>query len=392
MPTNREEQCLKFNSMRRNLYIALIPIMLLLACGEKPKSEKLSQTMVDGHAKRFSLVQKNGITELYLFGIKNKPDTTSRFILAKDTVGLANTHRGFTVIKTPVKKVAALGSVYANMLDVLGALDCLVAVDNMQYIGNPRICAKHQKSPMAELALSPVLDFEKTWRLQPDILFTFGMGEGEKDVDQKIKMSRLPNCVIVDHLESNPLARAEWIKVVAVFLDKDSLANAIFDATVERYNKLKARAASDKNRPTVFTEARFGDVWYMPGGKSFMACLIKDAGAQYLWADDQSTGSIPLSFEQVYAKAKGADFWINPSAFKNKDEMQQAENRYTSFAAFQNNTIYNNNLHLNQYGYSNYWESGLIFPDRIISDLIKIFHPALKISSDSSFNYYKRLN
>lgn len=72
--------------------------------------------------------------------------------------------------------------------------------------------------------------------------------------------------------------------------------------------------------------------------------------------------------------------------------MLQSENRYANFKAFKNKKVYNNNLHLNAYGYSNYWEDGLLFPDRILNDLIQVFHPELKSKENTSFYYYKHLN
>ncbi|MEI6022211.1 MAG: ABC transporter substrate-binding protein [Bacteroidota bacterium] len=382
--------------MPYNYLTYLLLVALVSACNQKrDHTQKFNVNQKNDDllfAKRFSLKHHKSYKCVYLFGNRHTQDTTAKFVLANDTAGLAQKNRDCVIIKTPVNKVAALGSLYANMLDALGALDNLIAVDDMHYIGNANIIKKHQHAALAELALSPQIDLEKTLRLQPQIIFSFGMGEGEKDVDQKLRLSQIPNCVIVDHLEENPLARAEWIKLIAAFINKDSLANVLFDSTQKKYKRLQILAATAKNKPGVFTEAKFGDVWYMPGGTSFMATLLKDAGANYLWQDNLSVGSIPLSFEQVYVKAKDADVWINPSYYKTSADMLHAENRYANFKAFKTGKVYNNNLHLNQYGYSNYWEEGLLFPDRILSDLIQVFHPELKMIEHTGFYYYKHLN
>lgn len=382
--------------MLHKFFTYLLLVILSCAC-QQNNAPSQKQGPIESkddllYAKRFSLKQYKTHKCIYLFGNRRNHDTTARFLLANDTNGLAMKHKAFTIVKTPVNKVAALGSLYANMLDALSSLAALIAVDDMHYIGNPNIIKKHQNAALAELALSPQIDLEKTLRIQPQIIFSFGMGEGEKDIDKKLQLSKIPNCIIVDHLEENPLARAEWIKLIAAFLNKDSLANVLFDSTQIKYLRLKNLAATAKTKPAVFTEAKFGDVWYMPGGTSFMATLLKDAGANYLWQDNSSVGSIPLSFEQVYVKAKDADYWINPSNYKTCADMLQSENRYANFKAFKNKKVYNNNLHLNAYGYSNYWEDGLLFPDRILNDLIQVFHPELKSKENTSFYYYKHLN
>jgi len=141
----------------------------------------------------------------------------------------------------------------------------------------------------------------------------------------------------------------------------------------------------------VFNEIKYSDSWYMPGGKSYVAELLNDAGANYLWRDNENTGSIPLSFEQVYAVAKDADFWINLSTLRHKRELLSYDSRYSEFKAFKNGQLYNNNLYSNALGYTVYWETGMIYPDRILCDLIRIFHPETKNSLGDKMNYYLQL-
>ncbi|MBL7918547.1 MAG: iron ABC transporter substrate-binding protein, partial [Bacteroidia bacterium] len=50
------------------------------------------------------------------------------------------------------------------------------------------------------------------------------------------------------------------------------------------------------------------------------------------------------------------------------------------------------NLVCNSKGYSTYWETGMVFPNRILNDFILIFHPEAADSLKSNFYYYKKLN
>ena len=158
------------------------------------------------------------------------------------------------------------------------------------------------------------------------------------------------------------------------------------------YEALTKLALSYNNKPSVLTELKFGDTWYVPGGKSFMAQMICDANANYLWMSDTLSGSLPLSFEAVYAKAHKADFWLNVSMCTSKQQMLAQDKRYGDFAAFKNNAIFNNNLHSNALNYSSYWETGMIYPNRILSDMIQMFHKQAKDSIDRPFYYYKQVN
>lgn len=115
-------------------------------------------------------------------------------------------------------------------------------------------------------------------------------------------------------LEEEPLGRAEWIKYTSVFFfNKEAEAERIFAEMEQRYTTMaeKARAVADK--PTVFTGFMYKGSWYVSGGKSYFVRFLTDAGADYLWADNDATGSPQLSFEEVLERAQDADFWVNGS-------------------------------------------------------------------------------
>jgi iron complex transport system substrate-binding protein len=99
-----------------------------------------------------------------------------------------------------------------------------------------------------------------------------------------------------------------------------------------------------------------------------------------------------MSFETVYRYGKDANYWINVSLCKSLYDIIEQDNRYARFTAFKNGNIYNNTLHCNPNGYSNYWEEGFVFPNKILFDLIAIFHPQHKDSLHQKLNYYQKLH
>lgn len=344
------------------------------------------------YARRFSIVNHSDYTLVYLFGNKTNFDTTKTFVIYKGEIPPKDLPQNKVLIKGSCKKIAALSSIYSSMFYELGDLEHLAAIDNIDYVNNAQIVAKHTKGELKELSKGPEINLEQTIALNPDIIFTFGMGDPQKDVNEKLQLTNIPVAVSLDHLEESPLARAEWIKFYAAFVDKKEKGDSIFNTVEKNYKETKAIALLSSGRPTVFSEIKYGDVWYMPGGKSFMAQLISDANGNYLWNDNQNTGSLPLSFEQVYAKAKDGNFWINLSGIKSKQELIGFEPRYSEFAAFKNSGIYNNNRITNALGYSTYWETGMIHPDRILSDLVLILHPQLKSQIKNNLFYYQQIN
>jgi iron complex transport system substrate-binding protein len=334
-------------------------VLLISACS--PTNEKI----IDGslnlvpltYAKRFSIKTSAEFTLLELHGNKNDSDVTATFVLYKDQK--PNYSKEAYYIKTPIKRVASMSSIYTTMIAQLNCQDKIIAIDNVDYYNNPFIQEEVKKDKIIELSKGPQIDIEKTVALNPDLFLTFGMGSPKDDVDKKLVQSSIPIAVSIDHLEETPLARAEWIKFFAYFFNKEKMADSLFQITEKKYNDLKTLAQSSLKKPSVLTEIKYGDAWYIPAGKSFIAHLIQDAGGDYFWKEDTKTGSSAQSFETVYAKAKDCDIWINLYNLNSKKELLSYDKRYDLFKACQNNQLYNNNKIQNTLGYSNYWETGI---------------------------------
>lgn len=383
------------------LKLLFIFSVLLWSCNSKDseKTSSESQTLQNlkknnniKHAQRFAISENEKCKVIYLFGNVNISDTTAIYILLKDTTVNLKSHDKTFVFKNGCEKIASLSSVYTNMLAELGALEKVAAVENIDYYSNIKILEKFRANQLLELNKNPEIDIEKTVLLAPDIIFTFGMGNAEKSAHRKIINAGIPLVVTVDHLEETPLARAEWIKFFAAFVNKESLADSIFNSVEKNYFDLKNLATGMQSKPSVFTEVKYGEIWYVPGGKSFAATFINDAGGSYIWKNDEHTGSLSLGFEEVYVKAKQADFWLNLALVKSKNELISLESRYVEFKAYKTGNLYNNIKNTNNKGYSDYWETGIIFPDRVLSDLILIFHPELKSQIKNDLYYYKKLD
>jgi iron complex transport system substrate-binding protein len=393
---NPQGQFLVFVSMRHNPFYILTAIcaLVLLACGQKSKrvesaiTEKLPTNTVR-YAKHFSIQNKSGYRIITLYGKKNSRDTTAVYILYDSLRPVFNFNHQTYTLKVPCTRIVALSSIYAAMLGELHALDRVVAIDNIDYINQPEIIEKHQTGKLMEVSKGPVIDIEKTFSLHPDMVLMFGMGNPQEEMHPKLYKAGIPVALIVDHLEETPLARAEWIKFIAAFAGKERQADSIFNGVEGPYLRLKDSAQHLSDRPKVLSELKYGDTWFVPGGNSFMSGFINDAGGDYAWKDNAGMGSLPLSFEQVYRKAGDAEVWINLSMVMSKKEMLAQEERYKKFKAFQNNRLYNNNKRVNAKGYSEYWETAMFHPDRVLRDLILIFHSAEVQEKD--LYYYRKI-
>ena len=339
------------------------------------------------YAKRFTISEEKDYTVLQLLGNKGNTAVTSTFILYKNEKPVFKKEAYY--IHVPVKKVASMSSIYTIMLMELGETNSVAAIDNVDYYTDATIQKNVNEGKIAELSKGPNIEIEKTLALKPDLLLTFGMGDPKADIDKKLLNAQLPVAISLDHLEETPLARAEWIKFFACFFGKQSLADSLFNVTEKKYKTIKETIKHVTEKPTVLTEIKYGDTWHVPSGQSYIANLIADAGGDYFWKDDQKTGSTPLGFEMVYAKAKDCDVWINTYNLNSKKELLAYDERYGLFKAFKDNRVYNNNKVQNAKGYSNYWETAMIHPDDVLADLVAVFYP--KRMSDYTFKYYKKL-
>ena len=372
-----------------NKLVLLLISIILSACSPsaEPKKDNSLVSVPLSYAKRFTIKMSADFSVLELHGDKNGSDATATFVLYKNQK--PDYSKDAYYIKTPIKRVASMSSIYTTMISQIKSEDKIVAIDNVDYYNNTFIQEQVKKGSIIELSKGPQLNIEKTIALNPDLFLTFGMGSPKDDIDKKLVRSSIPIAVSIDHLEETPLARAEWIKFFAYFFNKENFADSLFKITEKKYNALKTLAKTSTHKPSVLTEIKYGDAWYIPASKSFIAHLIEDAGGDYFWKEDTKTGSSAQSFETVYAKAKDCDIWINLYNLNSKKELLSYDERYGLFKACQNNQLYNNNKIQNALGYSNYWETGITHPDELLADLIAIFSPTLM--PDHTFNYYKKL-
>jgi iron complex transport system substrate-binding protein len=178
-------------------------------------------------------------------------------------------------------------------------------------------------------------------------------------------------------MEASVLGRLEWVKLVGAFLDRDGIAERKFDSLETEYGKVKRLAASARSRPKVIGGLSRKGVWTVPGGRSYVAGLLRDAGAEYPFADDTTSGIRNLGFETVYRAGVDADFWLNAEWAKSLKDIEDEDERYRDFKAFKAKRVFSNTKRMAPNGSNDYWESGVVNPHLLLSDLVKVLHPEL---------------
>jgi iron complex transport system substrate-binding protein len=300
-----------------------------------------------------------------------------------------DTAHGAVRIPFNPKRIAVLSTTHLPYLEALGLLDRVVAVDQAKRIHNAYIIQGVQEGRIVEVGDGQGLNYERLLAAKPDVVIRSGSGSAAQDANPKLDELGIRHIVNVEWRETTPLGRAEWIKFFGALFGKLPKADSVFTQIEKRYAKAKAIAQGVQQKPTVFTGRSWRGTWYVPGGQSFAAHFIADAGGQYVWADQTGSGSAPLKLEAVFARAAGADVWLNMDEFTTEAAMLQEDPRYAKFKAFAQHQLYNHNKRLNPSGGDDYWERGMLEPDVILTDLVKIFHPQLV--PQHTLQYYRQL-
>lgn len=343
------------------------------------------------HAKGFTLSYQDGYKVLSIINpFENTPDTTT-YILIPRGQSVPAALAGKTVIEIPIRTLVATSSMHIGLLTFLDAEDVLSGLASTQYVFSPDVIKMIGKGKIQEVGTPQGLNEEKVVALNPDLVMTSGSPSAQTAQHALLGQASIPVISNSEWVETTPLARTEWVKVLAALLDKEALANEKFDKIEKAYQELAARAAGIPSKPVAFSGLNTGDVWYLPNGDSYMARFIGDAGGSYPWKTADRSGSLPLSFEAVYPIALKADVWLNIGfdAKDTKATILTQDKRYGDFSAFKTGRMYSYNNRVNERGSNDFFETGNVEPHLVLSDLIRIFHPDLL--PDHQLIYYKKL-
>jgi iron complex transport system substrate-binding protein len=360
----------------KTVLIVLLSLLLLSCKGTKREAVDLDgQAVVHAdsiyYARGFRIESHVGFKLVAIENPWRRDRGMQRYILVdKDSDLPAGLPEGI-VVRTPLTRTVAFSSTVCGFLNELGALPALVGVAESEYIALPAVRAGIAAGTLIDIGQAVQPNIERLMLLDPEAIITNPVNEAGAGPLEKLTAPAIP---CLEWMENHPLGQAEWIRLLGLLFDRQALADSLFFATVYSYNALKTTTAELDTCPTVFTEKKYGDFWYMPGGESYFARLLQDAGARYVFGDNSDTGSVPYAFETILDRAGKADFWLFKYYLPGEITYSQlaAEHAgYTLFDAFKNRNVYACNTSKTP----DYYQELPLHPDWILKDLIAIFHP-----------------
>ncbi len=368
--------------------IIIVALLSLMSCKKSFENKQTGETSNE-YAIGFKIITHSRYTEIELTEPYPEASTSIKYLLVPKGEKIPVHNSDTQVIRTPVDKIVCTSTSHIALLDHLGEVDKLVGFPTTDLISSKNARARIDSGLVADLGIDQEMNLELLFSLNPELVMGYSIS-GDMIKLNKIKELGIPVVINAEYLENHPLGRAEWIKYMGAFFGEEKKADSIFKKIKNEYLKYQLLASRVSSKPTAMSGILYGDAWFLPGGKNYAARLFSDAGYQYLWEDDPTSGFLKFSFESVYAKGQNADYWIGVGSFGSRVEMQNAESRYALFSSFRAGQVYTYDARKGSTGGSEYFELGYSRPDIVLKDLIKIAHPELL--PDYPLYFYQRLN
>ena len=268
------------------------------------------------------------------------------------------------VVSRPVRSLVCMSSSYIGFLDALGCDSVVTAVSGLAYVADPEVRAQ-----AVDIGYDAALDYETILKQKPDLLLTYAVSAAEPPYMQKLKELGVRTVVLHEHLESHPLARAEYIRLFGLLTGRRAQADSLFAGIRDRY--LEQVVQPDKPLK-VLVNIPYADQWFIPGGENYLTRMIRDAGGEVLGAVPGQNQSSVISVEQAFAYARKADCWLNPGWCSTKAQLRSVHPLSADFPVL-GKSVWNNTKQRTAGGGNAFWETGPVRPDRILKDLRAIF-------------------
>lgn len=290
---------------------------------------------------------------------------------------------GYTKVRVPIKSTICMTALQLSNFTILNAHDIVKGVTGTKNLFNQDILARVKDGRIVKIGMEGNIDTELVLAANPDVIFISPSKRGGYDAIRETGITLVPH---LGYQELDPLGQAEWIKFIGMFIGKEKEACEVFAGIEQRYNSIKFKVQSSKYKvlPTVLSgEMHYGN-WHAVGGKNYLAQIFRDAGADYVIQDDETSGE-DLEFEKMYELAANADYWRILNSYPGEfsyEALKASEPRNELFKAFKERKVIYCNMKQTPY-----YEISPVEPDVLLKDFVAIFHPEL-VEADYQPKFY----
>ena len=337
------------------------------------------------YAQCLRITHENGVDYVDIADPADKNAPEAHLAICRDAADKTILKAGYTPVKAPVKGLIITTALQMSNFSAIGRLDCIVGINSMHHLYNPVMRRQIADGQTLEIGKEGAFNQELVIATHPDLILVSASKRGGFS---QLKDCGIPLVVHHGYKETDPLGQAEWVKLAGLLTGQTARANAVFSHIESQYNGLRDRVAkSGVERPTVLSGNQVREGWYVVGGKSYLARLFEDAGADYIFKDNEETGGRNIDFEAAYAQSLQAEFWQIDGNFQGSfsyQRLQSEDPRYADLQAFKNRRVV-----FCDFSVTPYREQAPMEPHVLLADFVKAFHPEL--IPDYKPYYYKLL-
>ncbi len=359
--------------MRALSFILIIFSFITSCTKQNSKPEKLvcADSLQVVYAEGFNIYYHSDYKEAVVYNPWIENTVLARYYLVKNS-NISTPADGIK-ITIPIKSIAITSVTQTGFLQMINELNSVKGVSSPHLFFNKTIADNISAGKITDLGEAFSLNLEKTLQLKPDAVMMSGYNQNDP-YSQRVQNAGVPVVYNNEWMENSLLARAEWIKFVAAFYDKEAFADSVFNVINENYNAAKQKAQEVKNKPTIMSGANYRGTWYVPAGKNFIAKLYADAGGAYFYANDSAKGSLPLNFETAVKNFSTSEVWLSCN-YNSIEELLKADSKHNLFNPVKKDKVYNFNKKMLSSGANDFWESAVVRPDILLTDVISVLHP-----------------
>lgn len=399
----------------KNIIFGALVVLLVVACqGGKTASGEGGDTLQMKYAELLTIVKHNdgAYTEAIIENPWKKGTTLHKYILVpkgkegdetvarlKDDIRENATLQMGShcdIVRTPLESNVVFTAPHCQLMYELGCKNAITGVCDKDYINIPDIKERVKLSDgkastsdtdkvIIDCGSSMQPDIERIIALKPEglLISPFENSGGYGKLDKL----HIPIIETADYMETSPLGRAEWMKFYGLLFKSEERSDSLFSSIEKEYLALKAEAAKLPQGHSILTERKMGSVWYVPGGKSTMGILLKDANAKYIFADDTHSGSLAYGPERILSKGTQIDVWafkyFGGKALSKSDLLAEYEG-YKALKTFNQNSIYQVDTSTQPY-----FELTSFHPEILLREFIILAHP--KATQFGKLRFYQHL-
>ena len=347
----------------------LLIMLILFGCRTSQPAKKVCEQWVNvpnSYAEAFRIRSCGSTYELIVFGPNGREDTLAVYQVD---------------VHDALRRVAVVSTTHLAYIHALGLTERVVGVAGLAQVKDPSLANVLSGNSTKDIGTADGLDRETLIHLAPEALLDQPFGKS----DAAEPLSSIPSIMIAEYLEPHPLGRAEWIRFFGVLFGIAPKADSLFAAIEGRYTTARDRVDAQVAPTTVFFGSNWQGTWWVPGGKSYMAQLIGDAGGVLQFSDPESVENSAVDLETLLHRGEILDHWgmvVAENGPVTADVLCAGEQRLQRIRPFNDHGLFAaNSAHVDIFG------KALVEPDVVLMDLIKVFHPV--IAEDREAVYFE---